>query len=109
MREIGLGAPLCHFHVTPSGQRLEEHKEIAGAVSAVFVVKALRLSWFHRKGTACLSDELNRLLIEANHWAPGIIGFSIQFQNVFHAPYKLGPSGGNTPTFSQPGLEIVFL
>jgi uncharacterized protein YjeT (DUF2065 family) len=106
---VNLRPLLCCQDVSPSNQGLEKHEEIACAISLVFVVITLWLSWLRRQWKTLFDNQLNQFLVEANHRTLGIVRRCVQTQNIFHSPHKLGTNGGYAPLFPlHPRLKFLF-
>ena len=58
MSKVDLGALFCHFDVTPTGQGLEEEKEIARAIALILVIKALWATRFRGQRMTFLGNQL---------------------------------------------------
>src|SRR5262249_42571941 len=62
--------------------------------------------WQRRAG---FLDQLFTRLIEVDFRALGIVGLSVEVEDLFHLRDKFGPDGGEAPLLMLPGFEFVFL
>jgi hypothetical protein len=96
--------------VTLSSQWFEEHEQIGDATSFVFVIRPFWFAWLHGKRLLGIHEKLFGHFINANQRAFRVIGLLVDFQNVFHIAHECGTGlGWDTPLFSQPGFELIFL
>ena len=63
---------------------VEEHEQIGGSVALIFAIVALKLAGLGWDRRANLADELDRALVEADHWAFRIERFGIEIEHVLH-------------------------
>ena len=73
-----------------AGEWFGEHKDARRAVAFVFVVHPLAVAFGGLDGDASFFQQLNRLLVHAQHRASRIISFGVRFQHLFHAGDELG-------------------
>jgi hypothetical protein len=66
------------------GQHVDADEEIDGAVAAVLVIVTFELTRLGRDRLEHLADQLDRALVEADHWPLGIGRFGIEVEHVFH-------------------------
>ena len=52
--------------------------------------------------------EDDRLLVQADDRARGIVGFGIQIEDILHRGDEVWPHAGNAPRLMLPGLQLVF-
>jgi len=73
------------------------------------MIVAHRLTRFGGEGLARFLDQLDRLLIQTDHRAFGVIRTPTNFQNIFHVGDERGIlRGWNHPTGALMRLEFVF-
>ncbi len=73
MRPILPGAALSNRDMTPAGQRFDFHENFGDAVSDVFVIHPLRLSWLAGNWRMDFADQLLAGFVHAHHRVIGII------------------------------------
>src|SRR4029453_10693970 len=106
---VYLRTPFAHRDVPPAHQRFAEHKNARGARTLVFIVHATRMLGRLSDGRPHFLQELDRLLIHAEHRIPRIVGLGIDLQHFLHTRCELGIGGrGNDPVFDLPGRKMVF-
>src|SRR5574341_904341 len=106
--EVQQGAPVGDGHMPPAAVRLEEHKQVAGAVALVLVIVAFHLTRLSGQRHARLGNQLLGRLVEADLGALGVIRLGIHLQHVFHGRYELGTDFRDTPLFLLPRFSVVF-
>ena len=103
-------APRGEGDVTPAFQRREQHEQIGGAITLVFVIVAGRAPWRHGQGGTGFGGELLGGLVETNQRPIGIMGTGVEGQNIFHRGDEGRVRfGRNDPVFAQMRFEMVFL
>ena len=68
--KVEFGAPLGHFDMPLPSIRLEEDEQIAGAISFVLEVVALRMTRLSWQRYTCFTNELLRLFVKADNGKP---------------------------------------
>jgi len=76
--KVEFGAPLGHFDMPLPSMRLEEDEQIAGAISFVLEVVALRMTRLSWLRYTCFTNELLRLFVKADHGAARVIRFGVK-------------------------------
>ena len=105
-----LHRPTCRDgNVSPTGLRLNQHTEMAGAVALVRIVVPRRSSRGGGPGLACLPKQLFACCIEVALRASGIIGGCVEVQRVLHGGHALGAHVRQTSWLLRPQFECVFL
>src|SRR5271157_2583336 len=109
MRIIQRRPALRDLHMSLTGQRLEHHKHIRGAVPLVLIVgrrRASRSGWNRQSG---LFDELLRCLVKTHHRPLRVERTVIHLQHILHRAYKLCVFlRWNHPLAMKPRLDFVF-
>jgi hypothetical protein len=100
--------PLGDLDLAPRPMHVDADEEIDGAVAAILAIVAFELPRLGRDRLAHLADQLDRALVEADHWPLGIGRLGIEVEHVFHAGDIFAVDPGNAPHILAPGLEIVF-
>src|SRR3990172_5310319 len=106
--EVQQGATFGDGDVPPTTLRLEEHKQIAGAVALVLVIVAFHLTRLSGQRRARLGNQLLGRLVEADLGSLRVVRLSIHLQHVFRGGYELGTDFRNAPLLLLPRLEFVF-
>lgn len=96
------------FEMTPPQKGLEENEQIACPIAFILVIIPHRHCWRHGDRNASFTNQLIGSFIKIYHWTLGIKRFSIEIQNIFHAPDEIGTYLRETPLFSLPRLGFVF-
>jgi hypothetical protein len=68
--------------LAPGPMDIEEDEQIGGSVALVLAIVALKLTRLGRDRRPHLADELDRALVEADHWAVRIRRFGIEVEHV---------------------------
>lgn len=89
-RVINRRAVVGDFHVAPSLERREGHKEVRHTIALVFIIDAPRMALRHRNGSARFLDQLLARLVEANQRKGCVTGTFIDGQNIFHRRHERG-------------------
>ena len=71
-----------------TAQGLYEYKYAAGAVTYIFGIDLLGISWTHGEWLPGLSQQLVRLFVHAYHWYSRVIGHLVNVQDVLHTGYE---------------------
>jgi hypothetical protein len=74
-----------NLDLAPGPMGIEEDEQIGGPVAPVLAIVALKLTRPGRHRRPHLADELDRALVEADHWAARIRRFGIEVEHVLHA------------------------
>ena len=105
--EVVRGPLICHLHMAPRSVRVEKHEQIGRAITTIFTIVTLRLTWRGRDRLAHLADQLCRTFVEANHRALRIGLFGIEIKHVLH-PRDIGAVNlRNAPHVPPPRLQVV--
>ena len=70
--EVNGGAAVGDLDLAPGPMRVEEDQQFDRSVVLILAVGAFDLGQLGRDRRANLADELGRVLIETDNWAPGI-------------------------------------
>jgi len=109
VRPVFADAPPAHFELPFAGQRLTGDERLARPfflICIIFPLDLPRLCLFRR---VLLSYESLVHLIHADERAGRIIRPTVDIQDSFHAPDKLGGRLGKAPRALQPRLKFIFL
>jgi hypothetical protein len=87
---------------------IEEDEQIGGPVALVLAIVALKLTRPGRHRRPHLADELDRALVEADHWAARIRRFGIEVEHVFYAGDLFGVDLRNAPHVLAQWLQTAF-
>jgi hypothetical protein len=82
--ELLFASPLCYLDVSPAGQRLAHHKEIARAIPFVGVVIPSDRSRSRRERVANLLMEFLVGLVKTDNWTKWVEWFVVEIENSFH-------------------------
>ena len=107
--EVNLSPALGDRDHAPSGLGLNGHEQVGGAMSRVLIVLLGRGLWCHGQRLAAVSDQLQALLVDADHWLGLAHWPSVQLQQAVHAPAVLLGQHSDAPHQPTPGFEVVFL
>src|SRR6202040_2032555 len=91
----------------PRAMHVEENEQVGRSVALVFAVVALELSRHGQDRLARLADELDRALVEADHWTLRIGWFGVEVEYVLHAGDTLAVHLRDAPHVLAPRLEVV--
>src|SRR4029453_13137314 len=106
---VHLRTPFAHCDVPPAHQRVAAHKNARGGRTLVFIVHATRMLGRPSDGCPHFLQELDRLLIHAEHRIPCLVGLGIDLQHFLHTRCELGIGGRrNDPIFDLPGRKMIF-
>src|ERR1700678_1561568 len=105
--EVHGGAAVGDFDPAPRAMHVEENEQVGRSVALVFAVVALELSRHGRDRLARLADELDRALVEADHWTLRIGWFGVEVEYVLHAGDILAVHLRDAPHVLAPRLEVV--
>ncbi len=75
--EVNGGAAVGDLDLAPGPMRVEEDQQFDRSVVLILAVGAFDLAQLGRDRRANLADELGRVLIETDNWAPGIGRFGV--------------------------------
>ena len=96
--------------LAPARQGLKGQEQSAHTVTPVLVVVALYGARLAGSRGSDLLQQLLRALVHTHHRPQGVLGTTIDLQNVLHAADKLGVVlRRDTPTLLQMRLDLVFL
>src|ERR1700675_4012746 len=105
--EVHGGAAVGDFDPAPRAMHVEENEQVGRSVALVFAVVAFELSRHGRDRLARLADELDRALVEADHWTLRIGWFGVEGESVLHAGDILAIHLRDAPHVLAPRLEVV--
>ncbi len=88
--KVNHGAPFSHFQVPPAGQGLTAHKQVAGPITLILIVKSFTSAALGRDGSLLLCHQLLGSLVETDDWTFGVVGFRVEVQHIFHTRHKVG-------------------
>jgi len=94
---IPRGMPRADMHFPASLQGCDEHIQIGGSLTTVFIIHMFNPRAI-REGRATFSNQLL-----------GVIRALLDIQHFFPRTHKFSTGFGDQPTFHAPGLEFVFL
>src|SRR6266511_4905223 len=106
--KVTFGSSLGDEHVAGACLGLDKQEQIARAVSFVLVILSSSLSRFEDSWIGDGSQQLRTFLIKTDQRTPGIVGFLVERQKVFHALDEFWRDFWNAPTSYFPRLEFVF-
>jgi hypothetical protein len=89
-RPVLLGPSLAGGRLPEARERLGEHEDAGGAVAFVFVIDSLSVLLRRGDRHPGLLEQLDRLLVHAEHGLLRIIGFRAGLEHFFHAGDELG-------------------
>ena len=101
------GAPFSHRHVPPVGQGLRAHKQVAGPITFIFIVKSFTSAAPGRDGSFLLCYQLLGSLVGIDDWPLGVVGFRIKVQHIFHTRHKVGAYLRYAPLLLLPWFEFI--
>ena len=103
-------AVLPNAYMPYTSDRFHQYKYATGAVTHIFAINLLGVSWTHGERLSGLPQQLVRLFIHAYHWYGRVIGHLINVQNVFHTGYKFRVFfGRDTPVVIFVWSQFIFL
>src|SRR3990167_2084706 len=106
---VDTGSALSNTDFSPASKGFGKHKVRGRALAFIFIIVTFRLARFLRQCRTGFRDQLRRLLIHTNQGHLGIIGQTIQIQDVLHVSHKLRILlGRDYPAFSQMRLKFIF-
>ena len=109
-RPVSRGTVFTDAYMPHAPQRLYKHKYTAVAVSDIFGIGFLCVTWAHGQGGSGFPKQLVRFFIHAHYRNSRFIRHLIDIQNVLHAGYKFGIFlRRDTPVVVSVGLEFIFL
>lgn len=82
--EVCSGTSVGDFHVPPWAMHIDEHEDVDGPISYIFVVEARGLARHYFHGDTGLTYELSCCLVEADDGPCWTRGFRVQLQHVLH-------------------------
>ena len=91
--------------LAPGPMDIEEDEQIGGPVALVLAIVALKRTRPGRDRRPHLADELDRALVEADHWAVRIRRFGIEVEHVLHAGDVFGVDLRNAPHVLRQGFK----
>jgi hypothetical protein len=106
--EVDGGTAVGDFDLAPRSMHVEEDEQVGGPVAFILAVVALKLTRLGLDWRTHLADELDRALVETDHWALRIGLFGIEVEHILHAGDELAVDLRNAPHVLAPGLELVF-
>src|SRR5581483_3349936 len=109
LREVHRCASLGHLDMPPASQRFDCHEHVARAVAPILVVQFASSSWRDWNRFACMVEQLQRPLVEADHWTTWVVALGVQVEDVFHGGYKGWTHFRDAPVLLEPRFEPVFL
>lgn len=102
-------AVLPNAYMPYATEGFHKYKYAAGAVTHIFAINLLGVSWTHGEWLSGLPQQLVRLFIHAYHWYGRVIGHLINVQNVFHTGYKFRVFfGRDTPVVIFVWSQFIF-
>src|SRR5262249_26768365 len=84
------------------------HEQVGGSVAPILAIAALKLARLGWDRRANLADELDRALVETDHWAFRIGRFGIEIEHILHPSNVFGIDLRNAPHVLAPWLQVVF-
>src|SRR5262249_1468018 len=96
------------FDLAPGPMHIDEHEKVGGPIALVFTVVALDLARLSRDRLAHFSNQLDRALVEADHWAFRIGMFRVEIEHILHAGDVFGIDPWDAPHVLAPRLEVIF-
>jgi hypothetical protein len=108
MGEVDLRPLLRHMPMPPAGLWFYEEKEVARAVTLIFIIIALQPPWLGRQRLPGFFDELLGGLIKVDLRPGGILGLGGDLQDVFHRGNTFPTHLRDAPLLLQPWLEDCF-
>jgi hypothetical protein len=82
--EVDCGPALGDFDLTPGPMDVEEDEQVGGSVAVILAIIALELARPGRDRLADLANQLNRALVEADHWTLRIGPLCVEIEHVLH-------------------------
>src|SRR5579871_149878 len=105
---IELGAPIGHFHMTPSSSGFDQEKEIGRSQTLIFIIHPFCLSRGCRQRRSNISMRSYQLLIQTDRRIAGIVFLFIEIKHIFHRCHKLCTYFWDAPLLVLPRFELIF-
>ena len=100
---------LSHADMVLATKRLDKPEDAASAIAFVLRIDLFVASWFHRKGSTGIAQQLIWFFVHANDRELSIARPFINIQHVFHASYEFGVFfRWDAPVVVLVGADFVF-
>src|ERR1700722_11364217 len=105
--EVARGSMVRDLHMAPGPVSIEKHEQIGRAITSIFAILALGLTWLRRDRLAYFANQLSRTFVEANHRMLWIGRFGVEIENVLHTCDITTVHVRDAPHVPVPWLQIV--